>query len=222
MEFFAFPVALFLLAVWVAITRMIVKVAVAMVAGAPGRPIPQLLAAVGAVALAWLIPNAPGLLERHSMRNVITDCGWTINKKAPPVDGIFADQTERAHMAGYTDTYLMYYPKVQASARIGEIQELSRTAAPRVIPQRTMRYGIRLDREELPHHIDRFTQLVMDYDKNEVLGKYVIYDFTRRSNGKGVLALAFDVLTIGPKQCETRADEFQEKLRTVLPAAGQK
>ena len=218
MEFFA--VALFFLVAWGAFTWLLVRIAMATVADMPGKPVPQLLAAIGVVGVCWLVPNIGGLQERYAFSKVTTDCGWTVYKKAPPVEGIYADVTPRSHMPGYYDTYLGYYGKVQHETRRGEIGEVARGGKYVSIPARTLRYGIRLDREDLPRGVERYTQMVMDYDKNEVLAKYVVYDLARRSNGKGVAGRAFDILTAQPEGCKQQYGEFQRRLGEVLPGVG--
>lgn len=222
MAFFAFPLAMVLLAAWLVVTWKMARAAMALVGNVPGRPLPQILAAAVTVAVCWLVPNIVGLQKSRAFSKISTDCGWTIYKKAPAVEGIYSDAAPRSHLPDSSGKYLAYYPKVQFQGRVGEVGEMVRGGKYVPIPRRTLRYGIRADREELHGNVQRYTMMVMDYDSNEVLAKYVDYDLSGRLNGKGVMAIAFDTVTVQPEGCKKTFEEFERQLTQVLPVAAAK
>jgi hypothetical protein len=216
------PVAAFFFLIWLAITGLLVALVVAMMRSVPGKPIPQIVAAVAVVALCWLLPNASGLQAQSSLDKITGDCGWTIYKKGPPVDGVYVGLVEGSHVGWSYDMFLSYYPRIQYKARIGEPPvQVARGQRPQPIPARSLKYGIRLNREELHGGMLRFTQQIVDFDADEVLAKYVIYDQSSRAQS-GIASMAYSLLTVQPKACKLRFDEFESRLYEVLPLAGAK
>lgn len=214
------PVAAVFLLVWLAVTGLIVALVAALLKGLPGRPIPQIIGGATVVALCWWLPNASGLHAQSKLDQINGDCGWTIAKKAPPVDGIYIEETQRAHLGG-SDWLSRYYPRVQYRTGKGEVVELAGRKR-ETIPERTLRYGIRLDREQLPGGVDRFTRQVVDFDSNEVLATYAVYEH-KSPRQDGIAAMAYGLLTVQPKGCPgLRFDEFESKVYEALPLAGAK
>lgn len=146
--------------------------------------------------LCWLIPNLPGLLEQLRMDSVSTQCGWSYDKQARGVSGVFIEAEKPEYMI---DTFSGIYGAVEFAQGNRIAHWENRTV--QYLTERTFRYGVRKTVSPVAYNIYREELLFLDFDTQEPLGKRVEYNFAKHSPMSSFFGIALYHLLYQPKPC---------------------
>ena len=142
--------------------------------------IPSLLFSIVFV---WCAFNARKLSEQVVMTVVSRDCGWQEFKSVSPLPGIFFDGDHAGGLHPLRDRRPIpyWYVTTESASRHGYTL---RVRGPTLNDyrhyeksERTLRYGIRTTYERVALNVVRTTDILMDFDNEEILAKNIGYTY---------------------------------------------
>jgi hypothetical protein len=143
--------------------------------------IPSLLFSI---VLVWCAFNARKLSEQVVMTLVSRDCGWQEFKLVSPVPGIFfdGDRAGGPHPLRGRRPIPYWYVATESASRDGYSLWVGgptlNDSRGYENSERTLRYGIRSTYERVALNVVRTTDLLIDFDKEEILAKNIGYTYT--------------------------------------------
>jgi hypothetical protein len=186
--------------------------------------IPSLLISI---LLLWCAFNARKLSEQAVMTTVSKDCGWQESKTVSPVSGVFLDADTGVgglHPIREPRFFQYWYAAAESPMRFGYSLQVSGPSRndSRVfeIPERTLRYGIRSKYERVALNVVRTTDILMDFDNDEILAKNIGYAYMPSEKRPDMWDIFFAFLIPYQPSGECGADDLhanKSRFTHVLP-----